>query len=60
MEASALFTLGARERVRAGCLLLVSDIIKTGERISAGQKHAAVDRMTVVALEALRRLAEAG
>ena len=53
MEASALFTLAARERVRSGCMLLVSDVIATGERISVEEKDAAVDRMTAVALTAL-------
>lgn len=56
MEASALFTLGARERVRAGCMLLVSDIIATGDRITGADKDAAVDRMTTVALDALLRV----
>lgn len=60
MEASAVFTLGARERVRTGCLLMVSDIIDTGERIGAGEKEAAVDRMVVVGLEAFRQMAGAG
>ncbi len=53
MEASALFTICARERIRAGCLLMVSDIIATGERFTAEQKDAAVDRMTRMALDTL-------
>jgi purine-nucleoside phosphorylase len=60
MEASAVFTIAARERVRAGCLLLVSDLIPSGARISDDGKDEAVDRMTVVALDAFAALDQAG
>jgi len=52
MEAAVLFTLGALRKVRAGCLLTVSDIVVEGEfvRISDDEMRAAVDRMTELAL----------
>src|SRR5207253_5467656 len=55
MEAAVLFTIGALRKVRAGCLLTVSDIIVAGvfSRISDEDLQAAVDRMTRVALATL-------
>jgi DeoD family purine-nucleoside phosphorylase len=52
MEAAVLFTLGALRKVRAGCLLTVSDVIVEGEftRISDEDLRAAVDQMTELAL----------
>ena len=52
MEAAVIFTLGALRKVKAGCLLTVSDIVIGGEftRISDEDLQAAVDRMTRVAL----------
>ena len=52
MEAAVLFTLGALRKVRAGCLLTVSDVIVEGEfkRISDEELRAAVDQMTELAL----------
>jgi DeoD family purine-nucleoside phosphorylase len=52
MEAAMLFTLGALRKVRAGCLLPVSDIVVEGEfvRISDEEMKAAVDGMTELAL----------
>jgi DeoD family purine-nucleoside phosphorylase len=52
MEAAVLFTLGALRRVKAGCLLTVSDIVVKGEfvRISDEEMRAAVDQMTQLAL----------
>jgi 5'-methylthioadenosine phosphorylase/purine-nucleoside phosphorylase len=52
MEAAVLFTLGALRRVRAGCLLIVSDVIVEGEfvRISDEEMKRAVDEMTELAL----------
>jgi DeoD family purine-nucleoside phosphorylase len=52
MEAAMLFTLGALRKVRAGCLLTVSDIVVEGEfvRISDEEMKAAVDGMTELAL----------
>jgi DeoD family purine-nucleoside phosphorylase len=55
MEAAVLFTLGALRKVRAGCLLTVSDIVVEGEfvRISDEEMRAAVDQMTELALTAV-------
>jgi DeoD family purine-nucleoside phosphorylase len=55
MEAAVLFTLGALRKVRAGCLLTVSDVIVEGEfkRISDEELRAAVDQMTELALGAV-------
>jgi DeoD family purine-nucleoside phosphorylase len=52
MEAAILFTLGALKKVRAGCLLTVSDVVVEGEfkRITDEELRAAVDRMTRVGL----------
>jgi 5'-methylthioadenosine phosphorylase/purine-nucleoside phosphorylase len=52
MEAAVLFTLGALRRVKAGCLLTVSDVVVEGEfvRISDEEMSAAVDQMTELAL----------
>jgi purine-nucleoside phosphorylase len=52
MEAAVLFTIAALRRVRAGCLLTVSDIVVGGHftRISDEELRAAVDRMTRLAL----------
>jgi DeoD family purine-nucleoside phosphorylase len=52
MEAAVLFTLGALRKVKAGCLLTVSDVIVEGEftRISDADLRAAVDQMTELAL----------
>jgi 5'-methylthioadenosine phosphorylase/purine-nucleoside phosphorylase len=53
MEAAVLFTLGALRKVKAGCLLTVSDVVVEGEfvRISDKEMKAAVDQMTELALE---------
>jgi purine-nucleoside phosphorylase len=55
MEASVLFTLGALRKVKAGCLLTVSDVVVEGEfvRISDEEMKAAVDQMTELALTAI-------
>jgi DeoD family purine-nucleoside phosphorylase len=55
MEASMLFTLGALRKVRAGCLLTVSDVVVEGEfvRISDEEMRAAVDQMTELALQTI-------
>jgi DeoD family purine-nucleoside phosphorylase len=55
MEASVLFTLGALRKVRAGCLLTVSDVVVEGEfvRISDEEMRAAVDQMTELALRTI-------
>ncbi len=52
MEAAVLFTLGALRGLRAGCLLIVSDVIVEGEfiRISDEEMQRAVDQMTELAL----------
>ena len=53
MEAAVLFTIAALRGVQAGCLLTVSDFVVDGEavaRISDEELHAAVDRMTGLAL----------
>jgi 5'-methylthioadenosine phosphorylase/purine-nucleoside phosphorylase len=52
MEAAVLFTLGALRKIKAGCLLTVSDIVVEGEfvRISDEEMKAAVDQMTELAL----------
>jgi DeoD family purine-nucleoside phosphorylase len=53
MEAAVLFTLGALRKVKAGCLLTVSDVVVEGEfvRISDEEMKAAVDQMTELALK---------
>ena len=58
MEASAIFTLAAMHGERAGCVLTVSDAIGSGsvERIEDSFLVSAVDRMVVLALEALDAL----
>ena len=55
MEAAVLFTLGALRKVKAGCLLTVSDVVVEGEfvRISDEEMRAAVDQMTQLALRAV-------
>jgi DeoD family purine-nucleoside phosphorylase len=52
MEAAVLFTLGALRKVKAGCLLTVSDVVVEGEfvRISDEEMRQAVDGMTELAL----------
>jgi len=52
MEAAVLFTLGALRRVRAGCLLTVSDVVVEGEfvRVTDDEMRTAVDQMTELAL----------
>jgi purine-nucleoside phosphorylase len=52
MEAAMLFTLGALRKIKAGCLLTVSDVVVEGEfvRISDAEMKAAVDQMTELAL----------
>jgi DeoD family purine-nucleoside phosphorylase len=53
MEAAALFALAARRGVAAGCVVVVSDIVSTRERISAGALEDAEAAMGRVALAAL-------
>src|SRR5262249_52380999 len=52
MEAALLFTLGALRKIKAGCLLTVSDVSSGDEfvRISDAEMRAAVDQMTELAL----------
>ena len=52
MESAVLFTLGALRKVKAGCLLTVSDVMVESEfvRISDDELKAAVDQMTQLAL----------
>jgi purine-nucleoside phosphorylase len=52
MEAAVLFTLGALRKVKAGCLLTVSDVVVEGEfvRITDEEMRSAVDQMTELAL----------
>src|SRR5918992_3317786 len=52
MEAAVLFTIGAIRKVKAGCLLTVSDVVVEGEfvRITDEEMKAAVDQMTELAL----------
>ena len=52
MEAAVLFTLGALRKVKAGCVLTVSDVVIEGEfvRISDEEMKNAVDQMTQLAL----------
>jgi len=53
MEAAVLFTLGPLRKVKAGCLLTVSDVVIEGvfTRITDEEMRAAVDQMTELALE---------
>ena len=52
MEAAVLFTLGALRKLRAGCMLIVSDVVIDGEfvRITDEEMRNAVDQMTELAL----------
>jgi DeoD family purine-nucleoside phosphorylase len=52
MEAAVLFTLGALRKIRAGCMLIVSDVVVEGEfvRITDEEMRSAVDQMTELAL----------
>ena len=52
MEAAMLFTIVALRKIRAGCLLIVSDVVVEGEfvRISDEEMRRAVDGMTELAL----------
>ena len=52
MEAAILFTLGALRKIRAGCMLIVSDVVVEGEfvRITDEEMRSAVDQMTELAL----------
>ena len=53
MESSTVFTVAARHRIPAACLLVVSDRVSTGERIGDRALEAAVDHMVQVALAGL-------
>jgi 5'-methylthioadenosine phosphorylase/purine-nucleoside phosphorylase len=55
MEAAVLFTLGALRKVKAACLLIVSDVVVEGEfvRITDEEMKRAVDGMTELALDAV-------
>jgi DeoD family purine-nucleoside phosphorylase len=52
MEAAVLFTVGALRKIKAGCMLIVSDVVVEGEfvRITDEELRAAVDQMTELAL----------
>lgn len=52
MEAAVLFTLGALRRIKAGCLLTVSDVVVEGKLVRIGDEEMrkAVDRMAELAL----------
>ena len=54
MEAAVLFTIAALRKIRAACLLTVSDVIVEGEfvRIADEELRAAVARMTQLAIRA--------
>ena len=56
MEAAAVLAIAGRRGARAGCLLLVSDLLAGGgrERIAAAELEAAELRLGQVALAALR------
>src|SRR3712207_624612 len=57
MEAAAIFTIAAMRRVRAGCLLTVSDTIGAEVvRIGDDELRAAVDNMMALALDTLNAL----
>ena len=57
MEAAAIFTIAAMRRVRAGCLLTVSDTIGAEVvRISDEELRGGVDNMMTLALETLNAL----
>jgi uridine phosphorylase len=53
MEAATLFTVARRHGVAAGCLLTVSDLIPSGERIGDDELHAAELRLGDAATAAL-------
>ncbi len=54
MEAATIFALAARHGLPAACLLVVSDLVATRERIGADALLAAEEEMGRVALAALR------
>ncbi len=57
MEAAAIFTIAAMKRVRAGCLLTVSDTIGAEiVRIGDEELRSAVDNMMALALDTLNAL----
>jgi purine-nucleoside phosphorylase len=53
MEAATLFAVAARHQLPAACLLIVSDVVATRERIGADELLAAEETMGRVALGAL-------
>jgi DeoD family purine-nucleoside phosphorylase len=53
MEAATLFAIAARHELPAACIVAVSDIVATGERIGAGELLAAEAELGRVALAAL-------
>jgi purine-nucleoside phosphorylase len=53
MEAATLFAVAARHGLPAACLLVVSDIVDTRERIGPDELLAAEETMGRVALAAL-------
>jgi purine-nucleoside phosphorylase len=52
MEASALFTVAARHRVRAGCVLTVSNFVGSADWLAPADLQRAIDTMIDVALAA--------
>jgi purine-nucleoside phosphorylase len=59
MEASALFTVAARHRLRAGAVLLVSNFVgAAGDWLTGADLQRAVDRMIGVALDAAVTLSD--
>jgi len=60
MEAASLFALAARREVAAGCVVVVSDIVSTRERIGADALEEAEAAMGRVALRALQGRPSAG
>ncbi len=53
MESAALYTIAARFKARALTLLTVSDIIKTGERMTAQEREQTLGQMVEIALDAV-------
>ena len=62
MEAAVLFTIAALRKIKAGCLLTVSDVVVEGEfiRISDEEMKLAVDEMTELALETVTQTSGPG
>ena len=51
MESAELYTLAARKRVQALAILTISDVLPTGERVSASDRENTFGDMVRIALD---------